>query len=201
MVFFLSLWSLLQPWSKAFLNPSLKTTLMTCRRYTNQLCSSYCEKNLNLDFILIDTVFLWLQKFDDGTITVKEFLKIFNIDFVIHNPRQSILPDRVNALSKYEHLSISKREICPTRRLCFCFCSWPTPSVRRWIYWKTDISVDQNSWCMRKTSLVSQRRWTGMCQDCWKKFQPDIFCHSWHSFFFSPRTLHFHTFFRVIHQT
>lgn len=95
-----------------------------------------------------------------------------------HSTRQS------KCTFKYEHLSISKRESCPTRRLCFCFCSWPTPSVRRWIYWKTDISVDQNSWCMRKTSLVSQRRWTGMCQDCWKKFPPDIFCHSWHSFFF-----------------
>lgn len=35
------------------------------------------------------------QKLDDGTITVLEFLKLFNIDFVIHNPRQSVLPGRV----------------------------------------------------------------------------------------------------------
>nr|XP_046228296.1 kinetochore scaffold 1 isoform X2 [Scatophagus argus] len=35
------------------------------------------------------------RKFDDGTITVLEFFKIFNIDFVIHNPRQSVLPERL----------------------------------------------------------------------------------------------------------
>ncbi|XP_059212452.1 uncharacterized protein knl1 [Centropristis striata] len=34
------------------------------------------------------------RKFDDGTVTVLEFFKIFNIDFVIHNPRQSVLPGR-----------------------------------------------------------------------------------------------------------
>ncbi|XP_027140214.1 kinetochore scaffold 1 [Larimichthys crocea] len=35
------------------------------------------------------------RKLDDGTITVLEFLKLFNIDFVIHNPRQSVLPGRL----------------------------------------------------------------------------------------------------------
>ncbi|XP_070844194.1 outer kinetochore KNL1 complex subunit KNL1 [Chaetodon trifascialis] len=35
------------------------------------------------------------RKFDDGTITVLEFFKLFNIDFVIHNPRQSVLPGRL----------------------------------------------------------------------------------------------------------
>ncbi|XP_045916605.1 kinetochore scaffold 1 [Micropterus dolomieu] len=35
------------------------------------------------------------RKFEDGTITVLEFFKLFNIDFVIHNPRQSILPGRL----------------------------------------------------------------------------------------------------------
>ncbi|XP_073348418.1 uncharacterized protein knl1 isoform X2 [Pagrus major] len=34
------------------------------------------------------------RKVDDGTITVLEFFKLFNIDFVIHNPRQSVLPGR-----------------------------------------------------------------------------------------------------------
>nr|XP_057913685.1 kinetochore scaffold 1 isoform X2 [Doryrhamphus excisus] len=34
------------------------------------------------------------DKFEDGTITVSEFLKLFNIDFVIHKPRQSMLPGR-----------------------------------------------------------------------------------------------------------
>ncbi|XP_011490330.2 kinetochore scaffold 1 isoform X2 [Oryzias latipes] len=35
------------------------------------------------------------RKLEDGTITVSEFLKLFNIDFVIHNPRQSVLPSRL----------------------------------------------------------------------------------------------------------
>ncbi|XP_028253813.1 uncharacterized protein knl1 isoform X2 [Parambassis ranga] len=32
------------------------------------------------------------KKLEEGTITVLEFFKLFNIDFVIHNPRQSVLP-------------------------------------------------------------------------------------------------------------
>ncbi|CAB1340172.1 unnamed protein product [Coregonus sp. 'balchen'] len=35
------------------------------------------------------------QKLQDGSITVAEFLKLFSIDFVIHKPRQSILPGRI----------------------------------------------------------------------------------------------------------
>ncbi|XP_019911582.2 uncharacterized protein knl1 isoform X2 [Esox lucius] len=35
------------------------------------------------------------KKLQDGSITVTEFLKLFSIDFVIHKPRQSILPARV----------------------------------------------------------------------------------------------------------
>ncbi|XP_034555673.1 kinetochore scaffold 1 isoform X2 [Notolabrus celidotus] len=35
------------------------------------------------------------RKFDDGSITVSEFFKLFNIDFVIHNPRQSVNPGRL----------------------------------------------------------------------------------------------------------
>ncbi|XP_039981472.1 uncharacterized protein knl1 isoform X2 [Xiphias gladius] len=35
------------------------------------------------------------KKLDDGTITVLEFFNLFNIDFVIHNPRQSVLPGRL----------------------------------------------------------------------------------------------------------
>ncbi|KAM7367656.1 hypothetical protein PAMP_013941 [Pampus punctatissimus] len=35
------------------------------------------------------------KKLDDGTITVLEFFKLFNIDFAIHNPRQSVLPGRL----------------------------------------------------------------------------------------------------------
>ncbi|XP_056151050.1 kinetochore scaffold 1 [Lampris incognitus] len=36
-----------------------------------------------------------LTKLDDGSITVLEFFNLFNLDFVIHNPRQSILPGKV----------------------------------------------------------------------------------------------------------
>ncbi|XP_068564539.1 kinetochore scaffold 1 [Cebidichthys violaceus] len=36
-----------------------------------------------------------VQKLSDGTITLLEFFNLFNIDFVIHNPRQSILPGRL----------------------------------------------------------------------------------------------------------
>uniref|UniRef100_A0A1A8QZR6 Cancer susceptibility candidate 5 n=2 Tax=Nothobranchius rachovii TaxID=451742 RepID=A0A1A8QZR6_9TELE len=36
-----------------------------------------------------------LGKLKDGTITVQEFFKLFKIDFVIHNPRQSILPGKL----------------------------------------------------------------------------------------------------------
>ncbi|XP_051816853.1 kinetochore scaffold 1 isoform X2 [Acanthochromis polyacanthus] len=35
------------------------------------------------------------KKLEDGSITVLDFFKLFNIDFVIHNPRQSVLPDRL----------------------------------------------------------------------------------------------------------
>ena len=51
----------------------------------------------------------WLQKLDDGSITAKEFFKLFNIDFVIHNPRQSILPRGVGSTSfilKYTYINI-----------------------------------------------------------------------------------------------
>ncbi|XP_034055005.1 uncharacterized protein LOC117534863 [Gymnodraco acuticeps] len=35
------------------------------------------------------------RKFEDGTVTVLEFFKVFNIHFVIHNNRESILPRRL----------------------------------------------------------------------------------------------------------
>lgn len=33
------------------------------------------------------------RKFDDGSLTMEEFFKLFHIDFVIHNPRQSVVPE------------------------------------------------------------------------------------------------------------
>ncbi|XP_047430374.1 uncharacterized protein knl1 isoform X2 [Mugil cephalus] len=35
------------------------------------------------------------KQLEDGSITVLEFFKLFSIDFVIHNPRQSVLPGRL----------------------------------------------------------------------------------------------------------
>lgn len=35
------------------------------------------------------------NKLEDGSITVLEFFNLFSIDFVIHNPRQSVLPGRL----------------------------------------------------------------------------------------------------------
>ncbi|KAK5615568.1 hypothetical protein CRENBAI_025513 [Crenichthys baileyi] len=37
------------------------------------------------------------KKLEDGTITVLEFFNLFSIDFVIHNPRHSVLPGRLLA--------------------------------------------------------------------------------------------------------
>ncbi|GLD49688.1 uncharacterized protein AKAME5_000333900 [Lates japonicus] len=59
------------------------------------------------------------KKLDDGTITVMEFFKLFNIDFVIHNPRQSVLPGRLLSdsdstpmdLLKDKHISRPKQMV------------------------------------------------------------------------------------------
>ncbi|XP_018538037.1 kinetochore scaffold 1 [Lates calcarifer] len=59
------------------------------------------------------------KKLDDGTITVMEFFKLFNIDFVIHNPRQSVLPGRLLSdsdstpmdLLKDRHISRPKQTV------------------------------------------------------------------------------------------
>ncbi|XP_023270916.1 kinetochore scaffold 1 isoform X2 [Seriola lalandi dorsalis] len=65
------------------------------------------------------------KKLDDGTITVLEFFKLFNIDFVIHNPRQSILPGRILSdtdrspmdLLKDRHISRPKQMVYETNVL------------------------------------------------------------------------------------
>uniref|UniRef100_A0A3Q3KN15 Knl1 C-terminal RWD domain-containing protein n=1 Tax=Monopterus albus TaxID=43700 RepID=A0A3Q3KN15_MONAL len=59
------------------------------------------------------------KKLDDGTITVSEFFKLFNIDFVIHNPRQSVLSGRLLSntdrtlmdLFKDKHISHPKQMV------------------------------------------------------------------------------------------
>ncbi|XP_040921109.1 uncharacterized protein knl1 isoform X2 [Toxotes jaculatrix] len=62
------------------------------------------------------------KKLEDGTITVLEFFKLFNIDFVIHNPRQSVLPGRLVSdtdrtamdLLKDRHISRPKQMVYET---------------------------------------------------------------------------------------
>uniref|UniRef100_A0A8C6SYN5 Knl1 C-terminal RWD domain-containing protein n=1 Tax=Neogobius melanostomus TaxID=47308 RepID=A0A8C6SYN5_9GOBI len=57
------------------------------------------------------------RKFDDGTVTMAEFFKLFHIDFVIHNPRQSMVSGRTLSdtestlldLSHDRHISIPKQ--------------------------------------------------------------------------------------------
>ncbi|XP_032441940.1 uncharacterized protein knl1 [Xiphophorus hellerii] len=59
------------------------------------------------------------KKLEDGTITVLEFFNLFSIDFVIHNPRQSVLPGRLldnsdaTALNllKDKHISRPKQSV------------------------------------------------------------------------------------------
>ncbi|XP_019726284.1 uncharacterized protein knl1 [Hippocampus comes] len=58
-----------------------------------------------------------MQKLKDGSITALEFFKLFNIDFVIHKPRQSVLPGRVPRgtgcsamdILKNKHINYPKR--------------------------------------------------------------------------------------------
>lgn len=57
------------------------------------------------------------RKFDDGTLTMAEFFKLFHIDFVIHNPRQSVVPGTAVSdkeptlmdLSHNRHISLPKQ--------------------------------------------------------------------------------------------
>uniref|UniRef100_A0A3B3RGV0 Knl1 C-terminal RWD domain-containing protein n=1 Tax=Paramormyrops kingsleyae TaxID=1676925 RepID=A0A3B3RGV0_9TELE len=48
------------------------------------------------------------KKLDDGSITVKEFLNFFGIDFVIHKPRQSVLPDNFALAHEPQDLLMEK---------------------------------------------------------------------------------------------
>ncbi len=98
--------------NKASLNPSLKTTLMICRRCLRILLI-YLWNSFFMSINYWSPLMFWLQKFDDGTITVLEFFKLFNIDFVIHNPRQSVLSARVSSSS-----FTSKEIWCKTAAKC-----------------------------------------------------------------------------------
>ncbi|XP_034435998.1 uncharacterized protein knl1 isoform X1 [Hippoglossus hippoglossus] len=59
-------------------------------------------------------------KLADGTITVLEFLKLFNIDFVIHNPRQSILPGRILSDTERTEMDVLReRHICRPKQTVY----------------------------------------------------------------------------------
>ncbi|XP_018582918.2 uncharacterized protein knl1 [Scleropages formosus] len=57
------------------------------------------------------------KKLDDGSITVQEFLKIFGIDFVIHRPRHSVLPDNFAIADNAEDLLVEKYINRPKQRI------------------------------------------------------------------------------------
>ncbi|XP_033504979.2 uncharacterized protein knl1 [Epinephelus lanceolatus] len=69
------------------------------------------------------------RKLDDGTITVLEFFKLFNIDFVIHNPRQSVLPGRL----------LSDTDRTPMDLLKDRHISWP----KQMVYEKNVLSLTE----------------------------------------------------------
>ncbi|XP_068610194.1 uncharacterized protein knl1 [Brachionichthys hirsutus] len=59
---------------------------------------STCKQSLfesQLESMLEDYASDVRRKFNDGTVTVSEFFKLFNIDFVILNPRQSVRPNQL----------------------------------------------------------------------------------------------------------
>ncbi|XP_069371586.1 uncharacterized protein knl1 [Paralichthys olivaceus] len=60
------------------------------------------------------------KKLADGTITVLEFFKLFNIDFVIHNPRQSVLPGRIlSDTDRTEMDALKDRHICRPKQTVY----------------------------------------------------------------------------------
>ncbi|KAL4656431.1 protein CASC5 [Arapaima gigas] len=77
-----------------------------------QRCSQY-----DMDFEAAEYEYDLQKKLEDGSITVREFLKIFAIDFVIHRPRQSVLPDNFALAQKVEDLFVEKYINRPKQRV------------------------------------------------------------------------------------
>ncbi|XP_005475132.1 uncharacterized protein knl1 [Oreochromis niloticus] len=78
-----------------------RTTTQTIDSSSNHTASIKCEtasestfKHSLFESQLEDSAVDVQMKLKDGTITVLEFFKLFGIDFVIHNPRESVLPGR-----------------------------------------------------------------------------------------------------------
>lgn len=92
--------------------------------------------------------------------TVLEFLKLFNIDFVIHNPRQSVLPGKVG-LFWCLWSCFTADDLSVTFEICFLRRFHQRRSEHRWTCWRTDTSVFHGSWSTRKTFRSWQKRWRG----------------------------------------
>ncbi|XP_077367327.1 uncharacterized protein knl1 isoform X2 [Festucalex cinctus] len=61
-----------------------------------------------------------VQKLMDGSITVLEFFKLFNIDFVIHKPRQSVLPGALPRGTGCSAMDVLKnRHICRPKQMVY----------------------------------------------------------------------------------
>ncbi|KAJ8408019.1 hypothetical protein AAFF_G00262470 [Aldrovandia affinis] len=57
------------------------------------------------------------QKLENGSITMREFLKLFGIDFNIHRPRQSVLPDDFETNHNSEAILFEKHINRPKQRV------------------------------------------------------------------------------------
>uniref|UniRef100_A0AAZ1XGR1 Knl1 C-terminal RWD domain-containing protein n=1 Tax=Oreochromis aureus TaxID=47969 RepID=A0AAZ1XGR1_OREAU len=105
------------------------TTTQTIDSSSNHTASIKCEtasestfKHSLFESQLEDSAVDVQMKLKDGTITVSEFFKLFGIDFVIHNPRESVLPGRFLSdteaspmdLLKDQHISRPKQMVYET---------------------------------------------------------------------------------------
>ncbi|XP_065328043.1 uncharacterized protein knl1 [Pelmatolapia mariae] len=106
-----------------------RTTTQTIDSSSNHTASIKCEtasestfKHSLFESQLEDSAVDVQMKLKDGTITVLEFFKLFGIDFVIHNPRESVLPGRFLSdteaspmdLLKNQHISRPKQMVYET---------------------------------------------------------------------------------------
>ncbi|XP_053301738.1 uncharacterized protein knl1 [Pleuronectes platessa] len=107
--------------------PTMTTHTTDCSSSSSHTASGRCEATFESTFKhsmyesqLEDYTSDAQKKLADGTITVLEFLKLFNIDFVIHNSRQSVLPGRI--LSDTERTEIDvlrEKHICRPKQTVY----------------------------------------------------------------------------------
>ncbi|XP_041832192.1 kinetochore scaffold 1 isoform X4 [Melanotaenia boesemani] len=105
---------------KASTRTTTHTIDFSSTSHTASRCEAACEstiKNSLFESQIEDYDSDAQNKLEDGTITVLEFFKLFNIDFVIHNPRQSIVAGKLQSdtdtkpldLLKGRHISLPKQ--------------------------------------------------------------------------------------------